>query len=106
MQRRIWLTCFVSSLALALVPHAVRADAVFPPEPEVAEIVAIDTSAEVIVFRIAGRERRGRYDRFTRVRVRRAPGAITDLRPGMRVRVRFATLEGGRRSSRLVSIDA
>ena len=85
-------------------PRSARADAL-APGTEAGEIVSIDTAASVIVLRIGRRERRARFGPLTRVRVNAMPAAVTDLRPGMRVIVRFAASETGRESAMLVSVD-
>ncbi len=104
MRRRHFLS--VALLFVALAPaRSGRADAV-APGTEAGEIVSIDQAASVIVLRIGGRERRARFGPLTRVRVGPMLAAVTDLRPGMRVVVRFASSETGRESAMLVSIDA
>jgi hypothetical protein len=100
MRRRAFLTCL-----LALPAAVARADALPPPGPS-GEVVSVDLAGSVIVLRLGRRERRARFTRLTRVRIRGMPGAVTDLRPGMRVTVRFAASESGRESDTLVSIDA
>lgn len=114
MQRRHFLhltTLTLGSATLAATlgvgtPSPVRADALAPPAGEAAEIVSIDFAASVVTLRVGRRERRGRFTQLTRVRIGGALGAVTDLRPGMRVRVLFAASEAGREGSVLVSIDA
>ncbi|MBN8610928.1 MAG: hypothetical protein J0L92_10110 [Deltaproteobacteria bacterium] len=89
-------SCFVSTRALA--------DAI-PPDTGAADIVSIDVAGSVIVLRMGRRERRARFTQLTRVTVGGAMAAVSDLRPGMRVVVRFAASETGRESTTLVSID-
>ncbi len=100
----------VSAIAAVVFARSVvRADAVAPPAGERVQIVSIDTAASVIVVRTGGargRERPARYSGLTRIRVGGMLAAITDLRPGMQVTVRFAATESGREGTMLVSIDA
>ncbi len=100
-------------LALALLAAApatlaaspAAADAVDPSAAS-GTIVSIDTAQNVLVLSLEGHERRARFSPMTRVRVAGMPGAITDLRPGMRVVVHFAASATGREGTMLVAIDA
>jgi hypothetical protein len=104
MRRR---TLFGSTLLFGLsVATYVQADALPPPGRESGSIVSIDTAQSVIVLRLGRRERRARFTSLTRVRLGGAAAAVTDLRPGMLVTVRFAASETGREGTTLVSIDA
>jgi len=80
------------------------ADAV-SPDTAAADIVSIDVAGSVIVLQMGRRERRARFTPLTRVTVGGAMAAVSDLRPGMRVIVRFASSETGREGTTLVSID-
>lgn len=105
MRRRDLL--LVTCLAATLPVLRARADALPPPDAgTAADIVSIDVAHGVIVLRIGRRDRQARFDRLTRVRVHGMLGAVTDLRPGMHVTVRFAASETGRERATLVSIDA
>jgi hypothetical protein len=106
------LRSLVLGLLLAVVPPSATllpapavADAL-PPAMQEGTIVSIDTAQSVIVLRMGSRERRARFGPLTTVRLGGLPGAVTDLRPGMRVAVRFASSESGREGTMLVSIDA
>lgn len=101
--RRRDLLSLLCLTPLALSARA-RADAI-PPDTEAANIVSIDQAASVIVLQMGRRERRARYSQLTRVTIGGMLGAVTDLRPGMRVIVRFAASETGREGTMLVSID-
>jgi len=104
MRRRHFLS--LSLLLVALAPtRSGRADALAPGTGN-AETVSIGQAASVIVLRIGSCERRARFGPLTRIRVGPMQAAVTDLRPGMRVVVRFASSETGRESAMLVSIDA
>ncbi|GAB4194828.1 MAG: hypothetical protein OHK0013_00440 [Sandaracinaceae bacterium] len=77
-----------------------------PPAMQEGTIVSIDTAQSVIVIATGARQRRARFGPLTTVRIGGLPGTVTDLRPGMRVAVRFASSESGREGTMLVSIDA
>jgi hypothetical protein len=100
-----------AALALAaLTPAAwpagrASADAVAPGTVE-GTIASIDTGRSVIVITVGARERRARFGPLTVVRLGGLPGAVTDLRPGMRVVVRFAPSASGGEAAMLLSIDA
>lgn len=103
MRRRDVLVVLALAANLA-IGSRVRADAV-PPDTEAADIVSIDVAGSVIVLQMGRRERRARFTQLTRVTVGGAMAAVSDLRPGMRVIVRFASSETGREGTTLVSID-
>lgn len=105
MRRRSFLAIPVLLVPVVMGrPRSARADAL-APGTEGGEVVSIDMASSVIVLRIGRRERRARFGPLTRVRVNGMPAAVTDLRPGMRVIVRFAASETGRESAMLVSVD-
>jgi hypothetical protein len=103
MRRRDVLFVLALGASSALTQRAL-ADAI-PPDTEAADIVSIDMAGSVIVLRLGRRERRARFTQLTRVTVGGAMAAVSDLRPGMRVIVRFAASETGREGTTLVSID-
>jgi hypothetical protein len=104
MRRRTLLgTTLLLALSTAARAHA---DALPPPAGESGSIVSIDLARSVIVLRLGRRERTARFTPLTRVRIGASAAAVTDLRPGMLVTVRFAASETGREGTTLVAIDA
>jgi hypothetical protein len=99
------LALLAAPSVFAASPVPAAADAL-PPAMQEGTIVSIDTAQSVIVLAFGTRQRRARFSPLTTVRVGGLPGAVTDLRPGMRVVVRFASSETGREGAMLVSIDA
>lgn len=93
----------LAPLAWPAAPAA--ADAVAPGTVE-GTIASIDTGRSVLALTVGGRERRARFGPLTVVRLGGLPGAITDLRPGMRVVVRFAPSASGGEAAMLLSVDA
>lgn len=66
----------------------------------------IDTGRSELELETGGRVRRARYAPLTLVTIDGMPGAVTDLRPGMQVTVRYRMSESGRESTDLVAIEA